>query len=205
MRRRSDLHTVAGAYAMDAVPPSERAAFERHLASCEPCRQEVRGLREATAALAAATAVQPSAAFRRRRFAPRRRPGSSRPGRRRADAAVAGAAAAAPRPARLASQAGRGAGRRRRLRTGRGGHRRRDLRRTACTAGSIRTRAMITRSRWCSARPTGQDDGAARSPPGAPRPWSCPIAARTLVFTAADLPGAAVVGELRTVADGTGG
>ena len=64
MRRRSDLHTLAGAYTMDAVPPSERAAFERHLASCEPCRQEVRGLREATAALAAATAVQPSAAFR---------------------------------------------------------------------------------------------------------------------------------------------
>jgi anti-sigma-K factor RskA len=64
MRRRSDLHTLAGAYAMDAVPPSERAAFERHLASCEPCRQEVRGLREATALLAAATAVQPSAEFR---------------------------------------------------------------------------------------------------------------------------------------------
>jgi anti-sigma-K factor RskA len=64
MRRRSDLHTLAGAYAMDAVPPSERAAFERHLASCEPCRQEVRGLREATVALAAATAVQPPAAFR---------------------------------------------------------------------------------------------------------------------------------------------
>ena len=63
MRRRSDLHTLAGAYAMDAVPPSERAAFERHLASCEPCRQEVRGLREAAAALAAATAVQPSAEF----------------------------------------------------------------------------------------------------------------------------------------------
>ena len=64
MRRRSDLHTLAGAYAMDAVPPSERAAFERHLASCEPCRQEVRGLREATALLTAATAVQPSAEFR---------------------------------------------------------------------------------------------------------------------------------------------
>jgi anti-sigma-K factor RskA len=63
MRRRSDLHILAGAYAMDAVPPSERTEFERHLASCEPCRQEVRGLREATAALAAATAVQPSAAF----------------------------------------------------------------------------------------------------------------------------------------------
>ena len=64
MRRRSDLHALAGAYAMDAVPQPDRAAFERHLAECEPCRQEVRGLREATAALAAATAVQPPAAFR---------------------------------------------------------------------------------------------------------------------------------------------
>lgn len=64
MRRRSDLHTLAGAYAVDAVPPQDRVAFERHLASCEPCRQEVRGLREAAAALAAATAVQPPAGFR---------------------------------------------------------------------------------------------------------------------------------------------
>jgi anti-sigma-K factor RskA len=58
------MHTLAGAYAMEAVPPADRAEFERHLASCEPCRQEVRGFREAAAALAAATAVQPSAAFR---------------------------------------------------------------------------------------------------------------------------------------------
>jgi anti-sigma-K factor RskA len=64
MRRRSDLHTLAGAYAMDGVPQPDRAAFARHLASCEPCRLVVRGLREATAALAAATAVQPPAAFR---------------------------------------------------------------------------------------------------------------------------------------------
>ena len=64
MRRRGDLHTLAGAYAMDAVPPPERAALERHLASCEPCRQEVRGLREATAALASATAVRPPDGFR---------------------------------------------------------------------------------------------------------------------------------------------
>jgi anti-sigma-K factor RskA len=64
MRRQSDLHTLAGAYAMDAVPTSERAAFERHLASCEPCQLEVRGLREATAALASATAVQPPDGFR---------------------------------------------------------------------------------------------------------------------------------------------
>jgi anti-sigma-K factor RskA len=62
--RRNDLHTLAGAYAMDAVPPQDRVAFERHLAGCEACRQEVRGLREAAAAMAAATAVQPTAAFR---------------------------------------------------------------------------------------------------------------------------------------------
>lgn len=64
MRRQGDLHALAGAYAMDAVPEPDRAAFERHLAGCEACRQEVRGLREATAALAAATAVQPPAGFR---------------------------------------------------------------------------------------------------------------------------------------------
>jgi anti-sigma-K factor RskA len=59
-----DLHTLAGAYAMDAVSEPDRARFERHLAGCESCRQEIRGLREATAALAAAAAVQPSDAFR---------------------------------------------------------------------------------------------------------------------------------------------
>jgi anti-sigma-K factor RskA len=56
-----DPHTLAGAYAMDAVPEPDRSRFERHLASCDSCRQEVRGLREATAALAAATAVRPPA------------------------------------------------------------------------------------------------------------------------------------------------
>jgi anti-sigma-K factor RskA len=60
----SDPHTLAGAYAMDAVSEPDRARFERHLAGCESCRQEIRGLREATAALAAAAAVQPSDAFR---------------------------------------------------------------------------------------------------------------------------------------------
>src|SRR5258708_8031780 len=59
-----DPHTLAGAYAMDAVAGPDRARFERHLAGCESCRQEIRGLREATAALAAAASVQPPAAFR---------------------------------------------------------------------------------------------------------------------------------------------
>lgn len=62
--RGSDPHTLAGAYAMDAVPEPDRARFERHLAGCDSCRQEVRGLRETTAALAAATAVQPPDSLR---------------------------------------------------------------------------------------------------------------------------------------------
>ncbi len=62
--RRADPHTLAGAYAMDAVTPADRATFEQHLAGCEPCRQEIRGLREATARLAGAVAVQPPPAMR---------------------------------------------------------------------------------------------------------------------------------------------
>jgi anti-sigma-K factor RskA len=61
---REDPHTLAGAYAMDAVDEQDRGRFEQHLARCESCRQEVRGLREATAALATATAVEPPAALR---------------------------------------------------------------------------------------------------------------------------------------------
>jgi anti-sigma-K factor RskA len=61
---REDPHTLAGAFAMDAADGPDRIRFEQHLAGCEPCRQEVRGLREAAAALAAATAVEPPAALR---------------------------------------------------------------------------------------------------------------------------------------------
>jgi anti-sigma-K factor RskA len=64
MPGREDPHTLAGAYAMDAVDIQDRARFGQHLAGCESCRQEVRGLREAAAALAAATAVEPPAPLR---------------------------------------------------------------------------------------------------------------------------------------------
>lgn len=64
MPGREDPHTLAGAYVMDAVDGSDRARFEQHLAGCESCRQEIRGLQEAAAALAAATAVHPHAALR---------------------------------------------------------------------------------------------------------------------------------------------
>jgi anti-sigma-K factor RskA len=60
-RGQTDLHTLAGAYALDAVPDADRARFERHLARCDACVQEIRGLREATARLGASVAVRPRA------------------------------------------------------------------------------------------------------------------------------------------------
>ncbi|MGQ5263479.1 anti-sigma factor [Micromonospora sp. ZYX-F-536] len=47
-----DIHTLAGAYVLDAVDDRESAAFERHLTECEPCRLEVAELRETAARLA---------------------------------------------------------------------------------------------------------------------------------------------------------
>jgi Anti-sigma-K factor rskA/Putative zinc-finger len=61
---RADPHTLVGAYVMDAVSDGDRARFDQHLASCETCRAEVRGLREATARLAAAAAIRPRAGLR---------------------------------------------------------------------------------------------------------------------------------------------
>ena len=59
-----DPHTLVGAYVMDAVTDDDRASFEDHLAGCESCQAEVRGLREATARLAAAAEVRPRAELR---------------------------------------------------------------------------------------------------------------------------------------------
>lgn len=44
---------------MDAVAAADRARFERHLARCQTCARELRGLREATARLAGAVAAEP--------------------------------------------------------------------------------------------------------------------------------------------------
>jgi anti-sigma-K factor RskA len=63
-RGRTELHTLAGAYALDAVPDADRTRFEQHLAQCEACVQEIRGLREATARLGAAAAVRPRAVLK---------------------------------------------------------------------------------------------------------------------------------------------
>lgn len=55
--KRTDPHTLAGAYAMDALEAADAKRFERHLAGCDACAQEVTELRETASRLGAATAV----------------------------------------------------------------------------------------------------------------------------------------------------
>jgi anti-sigma-K factor RskA len=64
--RRDDPHTLAAPYALGALPAGDQARFERHLAGCEACAAELRGLRETAAQLAAATAAPPPARLRER-------------------------------------------------------------------------------------------------------------------------------------------
>ncbi len=61
-----DLHHLAGAYALDALEPAERRAFEQHLSSCAGCQTEVAEFRETAARLAEAEPVDPPAGLRAR-------------------------------------------------------------------------------------------------------------------------------------------
>jgi anti-sigma factor RsiW len=54
-----DVHTLTGAYALDALDPDERAEFETHLAECSDCTHEVAELRATAARLGAAVALPP--------------------------------------------------------------------------------------------------------------------------------------------------
>ncbi|GLX23203.1 anti-sigma factor [Streptomyces lavendulae] len=54
----TDVHTLTAAYALGALDPTERRAFEAHLHACEACRQDAAEF-EATAARLAAAASQP--------------------------------------------------------------------------------------------------------------------------------------------------
>ncbi len=59
MSRSIEIHTLAGAYALNAVTDIERAGFARHLAECEACAVEVAELTETTARLATLTQLAP--------------------------------------------------------------------------------------------------------------------------------------------------
>ena len=64
--QRHELHLLTGSYALDALSDDEQADFEKHLARCPSCTEEVRGLRETAARLAMATAVTPPPEMRTR-------------------------------------------------------------------------------------------------------------------------------------------
>lgn len=64
MLQRSELHTVTGVYALNAVEGAEKDRFERHARRCQPCAAEVRGMRAAAARLAAVAVRQPPARMR---------------------------------------------------------------------------------------------------------------------------------------------
>ncbi|MFD7435945.1 anti-sigma factor domain-containing protein [Streptomyces sp. NPDC059861] len=66
MRHPEDPCTDVGAYALHALPPDERAAFENHLATCAACRREADEASRTLAWLGSAEARQPSADLRRR-------------------------------------------------------------------------------------------------------------------------------------------
>jgi anti-sigma-K factor RskA len=60
----TDLHTLAGAYVLDAIDDLDRARFNRHLAECPACAAEVAELSETIAALTDASAETPPASLR---------------------------------------------------------------------------------------------------------------------------------------------
>jgi anti-sigma-K factor RskA len=59
-----DRHTLAGAYALDALDEGERRLFEAHLETCDECRAEVAELTATAAYLGVASAVPPPPALR---------------------------------------------------------------------------------------------------------------------------------------------
>jgi anti-sigma-K factor RskA len=61
-----EVHTLSGAYALDALDAAEAAVFREHLVGCDACRQEVRELRAVTARMGAVETAQPPADLRAR-------------------------------------------------------------------------------------------------------------------------------------------
>lgn len=77
----TDVHALAGAYALHALSDIERAAFARHIAECESCAQEVAELRETAARLADGTWSAPPLRLRDTVLAEVRRTRQVAPGR----------------------------------------------------------------------------------------------------------------------------
>ena len=64
---RHDLHSLSGAYALDALEGgAEPDRFIRHMSRCQTCASEVRGFREVATAMAFAAAAEPPPELRER-------------------------------------------------------------------------------------------------------------------------------------------
>ena len=64
---KSHIHELTAGYALDALDPAEREAFEAHLEGCEQCQEELASFWEVTGGLAAAAdGPAPSPALRER-------------------------------------------------------------------------------------------------------------------------------------------
>lgn len=61
-----DIHTLTGAYALDALDEFERRQFQAHLTRCPDCTREVDELRATGAKLGLAVAAQPPDSLRRK-------------------------------------------------------------------------------------------------------------------------------------------
>jgi anti-sigma-K factor RskA len=62
---RYDLHSLTGAYAVDAIDDeAEREKFERHMSRCQQCAGEVRGLTETATRIGFAASRPPPEAMR---------------------------------------------------------------------------------------------------------------------------------------------
>lgn len=60
-------HDLSALYALDVLDDDERARYEEHLAGCDRCQRDLRGLREAAAGIGfVATGPSPPAALRER-------------------------------------------------------------------------------------------------------------------------------------------
>ncbi|MES4909401.1 MULTISPECIES: anti-sigma factor [unclassified Streptomyces] len=113
--RGRKAHGLAGAYALDALEPKERRRYERHLARCPGCAQEVRDLAQGAVRLARAVATPAPPRMRQRVLA------AARATPQEAPSAADGGYAAPPARAAHAGRSGpggrraRGGGRPRRL------------------------------------------------------------------------------------------
>lgn len=78
----ADVHALAGAYVLDALPPDEARAFQDHLTHCQACRDEVAELQHTATRLGLAAQQDPPTALRERvlqaaRFTPQVPPRAS--------------------------------------------------------------------------------------------------------------------------------